>query len=202
MRKKIFLVALICFLPLAISACSNSKQLSQNANQKNNDNSLPNNFRRPDFGEPEKEADVRGVVKSVTGNEVVILKMEMGAGKSLNGTSTGTVSNEAIQSPAVSLTGGAIPSQGGRMMAGGPGGFREDDNRASLVEALKEMSSGEETIFIPVGIRMLKLDNNSDSGKKEMVEATLEDVKADKMITVWFNESISDRQVAEFVVIN
>jgi len=86
-----------------------------------------------------------------------------------------------------------------------PGGQDSDssDSRAKMMDALKEMSTGEEKITIPVGIKMLKSSTSTDdSGKKEMVEATLSDLTADKMITVWLNASVTDKKVAEFVLIN
>ena len=69
MRKTtVFAVFFITFLSLlTLTACGN-KQAVDNGNR--------NAFRRPDFGQPEKQADVSGLVKSITGNEVTILKME------------------------------------------------------------------------------------------------------------------------------
>ena len=220
MKKRFFWLALVCVMPLVLSACSSQLPNSQDTQSSNQDgqfdenkNSVPGNFRQPDFGQPEREADIRGVVKSIVGNEVVVLKMDMNARQGLRGTSTTESLGEANQSPTISLTGMANSGQGGRKMAGGPGGMTgggpggergvNSADRASMLEALKEMSAGEETLIIPVGIQMLKNDTTStDSRKREMVAATLEDVKADKMITIWLNESISDRQVAEFIMIN
>ena len=73
------------------------------------------------------------------------------------------------------------------------------EQRAEMLKRIKEMSSGEEKVLIPVGIRMLKPDASLE--KPTMVEATLEDVKADSMLEIWLEESVTDRKVANFVLI-
>jgi hypothetical protein len=102
------------------------------------------------------------------------------------------------------------PTGGGEMPGGGRGGNvagggvagENADSRAQMLAKLKEMSTGEETITIPVGIQMLKSSTNTDNGKREMVEASIADLSADKTITVWLNAAVTDKKVAEFVLIN
>ena len=62
------------------------------------------------------------------------------------------------------------------------------------------MSAGEEKIIIPVGIKMLKKDNEKEDEK--MVEATLDDISRDKMLMIWIDKDITDKNVANFVIIN
>ena len=77
------------------------------------------------------------------------------------------------------------------------------------------MSTGEEKIIIPVGIKMMKSSSNASTGKREMVEATLADITTDKTLMIWLNANIaasttatgtstatSDRKIADFVLIN
>jgi hypothetical protein len=94
---------------------------------------------------------------------------------------------------------GGMPGGPGGM-PGGPGETGTTD-RATQMAALKAMSTGEETIIIPVGIKMMKSSSTGEK-KMEMVEASLTDITADKMITIWLNTSVSDKKVAEFVLIN
>jgi len=178
-----------------------------------------NNMRRPDFGQPDRAADLSGVVKSIVGNEVTVLKIDMtrpGAdSKNASSTESDVKTDAATKTSLVAVGGmpggggmptGGMPTGGGGM-AGGPGGMPggqdsdSSDSRAKMMAALKEMSTGEEEITIPVGIKMLK-SSTDDSGQKEMVEATLSDLTSDKMITVWLNASVTDKKVAEFVLIN
>jgi len=81
---------------------------------------------------------------------------------------------------------------------GGPGMEGSDTTRADMLAKLKEMSTGEETIVIPVGIKMMKFDTTT--GSREPVEATLADITADKSITVWTSPIATS--TAEFVLIN
>lgn len=195
------MVSLFFLLVLVVSACG---KLNNNDNSKEDASTIPSgsDLRRPDFGQPEREADLRGVVKSIVGNEAVILKMEAG----VNRISASTSSEEIKEERAATLSLNGVASGGpggGRMIpGGGPGSMGESGDRADMVETLKELSSGEETIVIPVGIKMLKADSSNETVKREMVSATLEDIKTDKMITVWLNEDVSDKKVADFIFIN
>ena len=106
--------------------------------------------------------------------------------------------------------GGGSRSGGGFMMGGpgGPGGASETD-RAAMLKQLEAMSSGSETVTIPVGIRMLKPDTanakDATTGGREinmnMIEASLSDIQAEKMLSVWLDESVTDRKVASFVLV-
>lgn len=153
--------------------------------------------RQPDFGQPNRQADVSGVVKSIIGNEVTILKIDR---PNRNASSTpgqagrqGGSDNATGSAPAASIVSGAGGNGGGGRGgfqggpgggggAGGPGGAT-GDTRAAMLARLKAMSTGEETIIIPVGIRMLKVDTSNN--KRTMVEATLADITADKSLTIW-----------------
>ena len=205
-------------LLFVVSACSgntNSNQtgsLTANKDTQNNNAQGGPRGRMPDFGQPKRPADVRGVVKSVTGNEVAILKMDINSGAggrraSSSPDNAGSNSNENNKNtPSISLSGngGGTRNGGGRMMvgAGGPGGEQSATSRATMLEELKKMSTGEDKVIIPVGIQMLKSSTNTETNKREMVEANLEDISADKMITIWLNASVTDKKVAEFILIN
>jgi hypothetical protein len=169
-------------------------------------------MRQPDFGQPERQPDVRGVVKSIVGNEITVLKVEM-PNRDRNSSSTPEQGDKA--KAAVSLVGGSGgPSMGGPGMGGpgmgGPGEEQTANSRTQMLATLKEMSTGEEKIIIPVGIQMLKFDISS--GKSEPIEATLADITADKSVTIWTSSIATstsatttiatDKKIAEFVLIN
>lgn len=197
---------------LSLSACSRQEAGSTGSQ------AVPGGWdrRRPDFGQPEKPADIRGVVKSIMGNAVTVLKIDLpGAGRRTSSTAEnvdiekignkeGVTGGAAITISTVAGGPGGMP--GGRI-SGGPGGMpggpgeTGTTDRAAQMAALKELSTGEETIIVPVGIRMMK-SSLTDEKKMEMVEASLTDITADKMITVWLNASVTDKKVAEFVLIN
>ncbi len=207
MKKRNLLLPLFLGFALFLSACSSDTNQTAAANNAAVGNKPADGFRRPDFGQPERPADIRGIVKSLVGNEVDILKLEMNR---QNGQGTGTPSTtnnqEASPEKAPSLLGSATGSRqrGAGMLMGGPGGRpgeQSGSTREEMLARLKAMSTGEEKIIIPVGIKMLKPISN-ESGKREMVEATLADITADKSLMIWLNQSISDKKVAEFVLIN
>ena len=156
----------------------------------------------PDFGQPKEQPDIRGIVKSIVGNQVTVLKLDRPQNASEQNDET-----KKEDSDTASGNNAKIPVRmgGTGMMMGGPGGRPggedESSTREDMLERIKAMSTGEETITIPVGIQMLK--PSSDGSKKmEMVEASLSDIAADKSITVWLNKDITDKKVASFVLVN
>ena len=189
MKKAFIFPAFFLALALVLTGCAKS---SQTPGQAVGGSNRPGQTRMPDFGQPDRRADVRGVVKSIVGNEVTILKIEMpnrGASSTSDQTA-GTKNSGSTASPAISLSGGtARGNAGGRSGAGfaggsgGPGGTMDTQARAQMLERLKAMSTGEEKIIIPVGIKMLKADTSNN--KRTMVEATLADITADKSLTIW-----------------
>lgn len=225
-NKKFLLISLTLFMSVfVLTGCSKISSDKQTTNktdgQANNQASQGQNNPRgagrrlPDFGQPNKPADIRGVVKSVTGNEATVIKIDVGAGgrnasSSLEKNTDGSASTSQNK-PSISLAGNG--AQGNRRMMGGTGGpgvpggagGPEGDtasSRVAMLENIKAMSTGEEKIVIPVGIQMLKSNINSDTKKSEMIAATLGDVTTDKMITIWLNASFTDKKIAEFILIN
>ena len=162
--------------------------------------------RQLDFGQPESAPSLSGIVKSIVGNEVTVLKIERPAGQmgeggrgqaGAQGDTTKTQEKKTSASLGASPMGG--PGMGGPGMSGGRRDAT-DEEKTSMIAMFKEMSTGEEKITIPVGIRMLKSEA-SEAREPKMVAATLEDIKQDSMLTIWLDESIVDRKIAKFVVI-
>lgn len=210
MRKLTFFAAGLALLLLA-TACSKTTNpvTPNNGSATNPGPASPDSkgnvgvgrtgMRRPDYGQPQRPADISGIIKSVVGNEVTVLKIanQRRASSTPDKVQTGANASSGTR---FSLSAGG-QSGGGRAMGGfgGPGGGQGTD-RAAMLEQLKKMSTGEEKLIIPVGIKMLKSSTNE--GKREMVEATLADITADKSLTVWLNAAVTDKKVAEFVLIN
>ncbi|MFH0892441.1 MAG: hypothetical protein V1867_06715 [Candidatus Falkowbacteria bacterium] len=180
----------------------------------------PDGFRRPDFGQPDREPDIRGLVKSITGNEVTILKIErpnLGNAEGNNESDeTGGAANADRPNGdrAFVVSGGAGGGErrsGGFVMMGGPGGAggAGTTDRAEMLKQLEAMSSGSETVTIPVGIQMLKPEtaataDTANAGRTRnmnMIEASLSDIQAEKMVSIWLDENVTDRKVASFVLV-
>jgi hypothetical protein len=212
-RKKILTIftSFLVFpaLLLILTGCGNNSQVGnrfpENGQPQNAER--PGKMRMPDFGQPNRMPDIRGMVKSIVGNEVTILKLDMPAGEQnassmpKEGESSNT--NGTNSKNIISLTSGAGAS-GGRTrgtMMGGPD-EQNTESRAQMLAKLKELSTGEEKVIIPVGIQMLKPSVDSETKKRTMVEATLSDVTSDKTITIWLNTTVTDKKVADFVLIN
>ena len=190
MKKITFFILLIITI-FSLSACSKERAA-------NTSNSRDHGFRRPDFGQPERPADIRGLVKSVIGNEVVVIKLERpkkAAGDNEIENSEKNSKQTKTLSPGAAFGGKILKMRGNRRSD------MDKDNRAAMLERIKEMGSEEETIIIPVGIRMLKPDTDRTEGRLEMIEATLADVKPDKIISVWLDKNVTDRKIASFVLV-
>jgi len=190
--KKIAVIML--FFALISVGCVQKSSISKK------DFNNPRDFRRPDFGQPDRKADVSGIVKSIAGNEVTIIRIERPQRNSdqANGENNLKTRNTERSAPAFGgQQGGRIPGAGNGMR--NRGSLSEDEQKAML-ERLKSMSTGEEAVRIPVGIQMLKPDTESVE-KPEMIEASLSDITKDKMISVWLDESASSTKTASFVMI-
>ena len=194
MKKKLIFGSACLGLVLVLSACGTATNSTQNA--KGAGEARPD--RRPDFGQPKTQPEVRGVVKSVVGNEVDILKIDQPQRATSTATSTAGTTGR-LNTGGGTRTGGMGMGMGGGRPGGEGGGANSTTDRTALLAQIKAMSTGEEKVIIPVGIKMLK---SSADGTRTMVEANISDVTADKMITIWLDASVTDKKVASFVLIN
>lgn len=185
--KKLLILVITLALIVTLGACSREEK-SQEKEGKMDEMGR----RMPDFGQPERQADLRGLVTKLVGNELTFLKIEKPEGLGERN-DEGSEDEEEKQSLATTNT---MRGPGmGRM------GQRPDGDAAeAMKERLKEMASGEETVVVPVGIQMLKPSTEVE-GESEMIEASLVDIKSDSMITVWLDEGSSENNVAEFILI-
>jgi len=154
------------------------------------------------FDQPERRVDVMGVVKSVVGNEVTILKIEMPEGGQRGGEQGVEPNQEQGDEEKTPTLGGFNGGPGG-----GPGGMRGgfggngSTNQEEIIQMIKERSTGEVTVTVPVGIKMMKNSGQAQGQEPAIEEATLADVAQDKMVSIWLDQNITDRKIAEFVMI-
>lgn len=172
--KKILMISLSFIFIFTLSGCSIQNDQNKNSNTSEKLGML-------DFERPEEPPAFSGIVKTIIGNEVTILKIE----RPNRDENAERVNDEKTEQKKTSGMGRGM-GMGTGMVSG--------DNSERL-EMLKNMSAGEEKVIIPVGIKMLK---NED---KKMVSATLDDISKDKMLTIWINGDIEDRNIASFVII-
>jgi len=200
MRKKIIYFGVFLLVTGFLSGCSTQKDTESAGDE--NSNVSRDEMRRPDFGQPERNPDLMGIVKSISGNEVTILKIEMPSEeeRSARLAEMGVTEDNTEKTPTAIGVGTGVGGGRGMMGGGRPGGG--DRSESDMVDMMKSRASGEEKVMIPVGIRMLKSEIGSDSkGTPVMLEASLEDVKQDTILNIWINKDVTDRQLAEFVFV-
>jgi len=139
--------------------------------------------------QPERTAEVIGIIKSIMGNEAVVAIMDMPG--------TSTDASEQTDAAAVSLTG----TTGTTGTGGGGAGGGIGDKEAMIAEKLKN-SKENMVVSIPVGILMTKKVAGEVEGEGgTTVEANLSDVVSGKMVSIWLHQEIADKNIAEFVSI-
>jgi len=162
-------------------------------------------FNNANISLPDRDADVVGVVKSMTGNQVAISQIDMDVmmekmranmptTSSTNAGDTEKKTSNLVQTtgvPGGGRTGGGNFTGSGRPggMAGAGGSEDAIAARDTMLKELLKDSKGDIDLIIPVGIQM-----TSRGG-----EASLADVKVGSMLNVWLNQEITDRKIAEFV---
>lgn len=200
-KAVIFFILALLILPLA--SCTNRPSLS---NESNKGNLIGAGSRRPDFGQPDDPADIRGLITGLIGNEAAILKLSQPQYGERDIDNDPAFAREGEGSGRENGNNNVL-GLGNTGIRGPGGGFRgtrpeiDDGAREQILERMKSMAEGEEKVLIPVGIRMLKPDSSEAGSKPNMVEATLEDVEVDSMVQIWLDDSVTDRKVAEFVLI-
>ena len=163
----------------------------------NNKQTENNNISKKDgvtvFERPEEKANISGIVKTIIGNEITILKIERPGISENEDNENVDAKKDQSEKEQESRTGGGMGmggGMGGRLNAG-----TEDEESAARLEMLKSMSTGEEKITIPIGIKMLKSANG------EATIATLDDITKDQMLMIWIDEAITEKNIATFVMI-
>lgn len=186
MKKNIIIINLLVVFVLLGYIWQNSNKQDENNNILKRDGVL-------DFERPEEKADISGIVKTIIGNEVTILKIERPKISRDENDENIDVEKDESEREQESRTGGGMGMGGG--MGGRLNTGTEDEESAERLEMLKSMSTGEEKVTIPIGIKMLKSANG------EATIATLDDITKNQMLMIWIDETITDKNIATFVMI-
>ena len=146
--------------------------------------------------EPERDADIYGMVTSIKGNRITVMKFDPstvpGAKKSGSDAVEQTTTDENAISLGTSSSampgaggGGRMPGGGG-MPSGGPGGGSSSTSstREDKLEELKKTSIGTETITVPVGIPILVQSSSAD-GQTTQEMTTIRDLTSDTVVILW-----------------
>ena len=188
MKKNIIIISLLVVFVLLGYIWQNSNKQDENNNILKRDGVL-------DFERPEEKPNISGIVKTIIGNEITILKIERPGISSTEDNENVDAKKDESEREQELRTGGGM----GMGMGGGMGGRlntgTEDEESAERLEMLKSMSTGEEKITVPIGIKMLKSANG------EATIATLDDITKDQMLMIWIDEAITDKNIATFVMI-
>lgn len=179
-RKKIVIGGAVIFIGCAGAYMYMSKQgggASTNSTQgqvQGQETASSTDIKRPD-----RDPDIMGIVESVNGNEIKILKLDAssmpGANKSGNGSGQNSGANGSSQNADKgNMQPPADMAQGAQRQSGSTSG---KNMQSEMLAELKKKSTGEETVVVPVGIQMLKMGggqpaaggnrpsgNNNDTG--------------------------------------
>ncbi|PLX20638.1 hypothetical protein C0584_05355 [Candidatus Parcubacteria bacterium] len=184
MNKK-RLITLLVVAGFLLSACSQS-----NVSNNNTITTSTSSINDGQFTQPDREVDINGVVKSMIGNQITVSIIERQE-------KDDQVEDDSEEKEAAALTLGTAMPGGG---VPGMGGGRNRDESISdeeRVQNLLERSTEQKDLLVPVGIPMLKYSGDTEEMLSE--EASLEDLKVGSIISVWIDQSIEDRNIAEFV---
>jgi len=182
MFKIIYLISLLSIIAIVFAACSSEK--SADTSQKN--------FGIKQYDMPEEQADIMGIVKSMVGNEVTITQYDLSEMPQMQ------MTPPTEEQKAEFIASGGMPGMGGGMRGMGQNGGNGED-RASMFEDMETL--GDIKVTIPVGIQMTKMGSRTQGESASDNNATLEDVGVGGMITIWLNDEMTDRKVAEFVMV-
>lgn len=170
----VFMFALICGGAIYFYEKNNSKSSVDSDNDSQT------------FVEPEEDASIYGMITSVKGNKITILKFDlstMPGAKSDEVASSESASENAISlGQTSSMPGGG---KGGPPSGGGPSGFgggNSSTTRQTKLEELKSTSIGLETIEVPVGIPVVV---QSSSGGQYSESGNLRDLVSDTLVVIW-----------------
>lgn len=153
---------------------------------------------KQDLSLPDRDADIMGIVESVKGNQITVLKLDASSMPQMNrddesegvGENTSNSSSQKRERPSGEMPQGERPtgtSTDGSSAQRPTGGASD-----TMISELKAKSTGTEIITVPVGITMYK-----ESGMGQWSGATLTDLSANSMVTIWLNSSVEGESVAE-----
>ena len=190
-KKKMVIAAVILIAAGAVYFCFSSSQNSDGGGQGTALTGAESGL----VSEPERDADIYGMVTSIKGNQITIMKFDPstmpGAKKSGSSADEQATTDENAISLGTSSSvmpgagGGKMPGGGG-MPGGGPGGGSSSTSstREDKLEELKKTSIGTETVTVPVGIPIL-VQSSSVDGQTTQEMTTIRDLTSDTVVILW-----------------
>jgi hypothetical protein len=162
---------------------------------------------------PTRDADIVGMIESINGNKITILKFDPSnmpeykekgaatqktASKSGNAISLGTSSSGMPGAGAPPA--GFVRSSGSSGGSGSlPGGGSSSTNRSTIMAELKKSSIGTETITVPIGIPILKKSTVGSDGQPQQEQEVFTDLTSDTVVNVWLKKTGENDSAAEFI---
>ena len=178
MKKIAILLSVFLFF---FTACSFSNSTENNQEEENN-----SEF----FSRPERDPDIRmGSIKSIIGNEVVILVRDLSVLEEMRNSQSGS-ENGGMQV-------GIGSNNAGRM---GMVSRMSDEDREKMREMMEKIPTQEYKVIIPVGILMGK--RIRDESGMIIEDASLSDLKIGSSLSIWLQADTGERKIAETVLIS
>jgi len=124
------------------------------------------------LAQPERKAEIYGKIKAIVGNEVTITKSDPSVDPTINMTS---IEKRAYMQKL------------------------DEAERIKLKEEILNATLGDVKVLINIGIPMVK--KTSQGPDAETVDGSLADLKIGGVVSVWLDNNVADKNVAEFVKI-
>jgi hypothetical protein len=196
--KWIFMLVLILLVGgLAWSYLSQGK--SSGVNNQNN-SSINSQKQSPQSQSvPSRDADIIGMIESVKGNQITVLKFDPSNIPAAAGQQTGSKQKTDMSENAISLgtSSSGMPGAGGPPAgfsggsSGPPAGFGGSSSgtstRATILSELKTASKGTETITVPIGIPILKAGATG---------VAFTQLASDTVVEIWLDEAGNESKAA------
>ncbi len=172
--KKIILIPLFLLI-LLLSGCN-----QPNETQTENEEITTSENQPTPFTKPEPKADLNGSIKSIIGNEITITVRDMSS------LENGEIDRDALREKMQNMS--------------------DIERQKMLTEMMASIKTEDIKVLFPVGIPMgiaERSGNRDDSDFKiTYKDASLENVKIGKNVTVWLNKTEKERKIAEVVIIS
>jgi hypothetical protein len=143
---------------------------------------------------PNRDADIVGMIESVKGNQITVLRFDPGNIPAAAGQQTGIEQKIGTEENAISLgtsssgmpaggppAGFSGPSGGGSFFSGGSG------TRATILSELKAGSTSTEVITVPIGIPILKAG---------VTGVAFTQLASDTVVEIWLDAAGSESKAA------
>jgi len=185
MFKAILIAIAVPTLLILVTGCSvqdkNSSNQEDQARVKGENSNIP-----------ETKADIVGIVKSMIGNEITIIQIDMEAMREQMMADKESTGDDIEEKKENNFVSGQSGGMGPGMRGGGGRTKLTDEQKEGMQAKMLENSLGDIKVIFPVGIPMYKTRN---------AEASLADVVVGSSVTVWLNDSVVDRSIAKYVII-